>query len=434
AARPASRHSFGNCVDLPEPVAPQTMTAGWRVRAASISSRCAVIGSAGSYSSLIGSAGWPPRACACIRQILVQCHMTHRHREVPRRRSWRSFGQKPRFLPKAALGRAACPDPAHQLDDAAADLILLDRLEERAEVALAEAFVALALDDLEEDRADHVAGEDLQQQAIAALGVAVDHDPAAAQLLERLAMSRDARIDGFVVGIGRVLERQPAAAQHIDGAVDVIRGERDVLNALAVILPQILLDLALFVLRFVDGNADLPAGTGHRAGEQAGMLALDVEVTDLAEVEQLFVEALPLVHVAALHVVSEMIDARETGILPGRRRNRSEINIVDRALAVPVDQIHERAADALDAGNVELHGTCALRTGLGAELERAAIGVRRILDAKGHRARGRTVLARKLLRERFGLCVDDEVDCALPVQRHVFGAVLCLYREAHPLE
>jgi hypothetical protein len=29
-----------------------------------------------------------------------------RHRDVPRRRRWRSFGQKPRFLPKAALGGA----------------------------------------------------------------------------------------------------------------------------------------------------------------------------------------------------------------------------------------------------------------------------------------------------------------------------------------
>src|SRR6185312_14196227 len=301
AARPASRHSFGNCVDLPEPVAPQTMTAGWRVRAASISSRCAVIGSAGSYSSLIGSAGWPPRACACIRQILVQCHMTHRHREVPRRRRWRSFGQKPRFLPKAALGRAACPDPAHQLDDAAADLILLDRLEERAEVALAEAFVALALDDLEEDRTDHVAGEDLQQQTLPALGVAVDQDTPAAQLLERLTVSLDARVDAFVIGVRRILEREPAAAKHVDRAIDVFGGERDVLNALAVVLPQILLDLALVVLRLVDGNADLAARAGHGAREQARLPALDVEVADLAEVEQLFVEALPQVHVAALH-------------------------------------------------------------------------------------------------------------------------------------
>src|SRR4051812_17296069 len=37
---------------------------------------------------------------------------------------------------------------------AAADLVFLDRFEERLEVALAESVVALALDELEEDRPD----------------------------------------------------------------------------------------------------------------------------------------------------------------------------------------------------------------------------------------------------------------------------------------
>jgi hypothetical protein len=50
------------------------------------------------------------------------------------------------------------------------------RLEQRLEVALAEALVALALDDLEEDRADRVGGEDLQQLALLGLRVGVDQD------------------------------------------------------------------------------------------------------------------------------------------------------------------------------------------------------------------------------------------------------------------
>jgi hypothetical protein len=50
--RPASRQNFGNCVVLPDPVAPQTTTIGWRANASRISPRCAVIGNAGSYSSL----------------------------------------------------------------------------------------------------------------------------------------------------------------------------------------------------------------------------------------------------------------------------------------------------------------------------------------------------------------------------------------------
>jgi hypothetical protein len=49
---------------------------------------------------------------------------------------------------------------------AALHLVALDALEQRLEVAFAEAFVALALDDLEEDRAERVLGEDLQQLAL----------------------------------------------------------------------------------------------------------------------------------------------------------------------------------------------------------------------------------------------------------------------------
>src|ERR1700761_7671262 len=66
----------------------------------------------------------------------------------------------------------------------AANLVQLDRLEQRLEVAFAEALIALALNDLEEDRANLVFGEDLQQQIFRR---AVDQDLALAQLVERLA-------------------------------------------------------------------------------------------------------------------------------------------------------------------------------------------------------------------------------------------------------
>ena len=84
--------------------------------------------------------------------------------------------------------------------------------------------------------------------------------------------------------------------------------QRDVLDALAPVLAQVLLDLRLVVLRLVDRDADLAAGTGQRPREQPGLLAFDVEVADLAEVEQAFVEPAPLVHVAAMHVVREVVD------------------------------------------------------------------------------------------------------------------------------
>ena len=123
--------------------------------------------------------------------------------------------------------------------------------------------------------------------------IAVDENAAAAQLVDVLAVAGDARVDAFVIGVRRVLERDAAAAQHIDGAIDVVGGQRDVLDALAAIFAQVFLDLRLVVLRLVDRDADLAAGAGQRAREQPGLLALDVEVADLAEIEQLLVEARP---------------------------------------------------------------------------------------------------------------------------------------------
>ena len=87
------------------------------------------------------------------------------------------------------MPRVRIADPvwrAPTLDDAAADLIEFDRFEQRAEVAFPETLVALALNDLEEDRADDVLREDLQQHALTLLRVAIDEDAPARELFELL--------------------------------------------------------------------------------------------------------------------------------------------------------------------------------------------------------------------------------------------------------
>src|SRR2546423_9928178 len=89
-----------------------------------------------------------------------------------------------------------------RLQGAAADLVELHRLEQRAEIAFAEPFVAFALDDLEKNGADRRLGEDLQQQA-AARG-AVEEDVPRAQRLERLAVVRQALVDELVIRLRRV--------------------------------------------------------------------------------------------------------------------------------------------------------------------------------------------------------------------------------------
>src|SRR4029450_3343227 len=86
---------------------------------------------------------------------------------------------------------------------AAADLVELDALEQRAEVAFAEALVAAALDDLEEDRADHRLREDLQQEPAALGRRAGDQDTGGRQAGQALARAdRRLRED---------LQREPAA-------------------------------------------------------------------------------------------------------------------------------------------------------------------------------------------------------------------------------
>src|SRR5262245_26764609 len=281
-------------------------------------------------------------------------------------------------------------------DNAPAHLVELDRLEQRLEIAFAEALVALALDDLEKDRPDDILREDLQQQPFALRRVAVDEHAALLQLVEIFLVAGDARIDAFIVSIGRVLELHTLAAQHVDRAQDVRGAERDVLDALAVVLAQILFDLRLVVLRFVDRDADLAAGAGHGAAEQPGLLAFDVEVADLAEVEQLLVEAGPLVHVAARDVVSEMIDVREPrGTAARSAGHRHEVDVVNRALAVAVDQIDQAAADAFDRRNVQLHRPDARLHRLRAQLDTATQRERRILHAERHRARRRTMRTRE---------------------------------------
>src|SRR4030095_11644000 len=69
-----------------------------------------------------------------------------------------------------------------------------------------------------------------------------------------------------------------------------------------------------------------------------------------------------------------------------------------------------------------------------AVLHALAIGKRRVLDAKSDRANRRAVYARKGLRETPRLGVDNKIDAALPIQKHVLRAVLRDRRESHLAE
>src|SRR5438477_8738405 len=127
------------------------------------------------------------------------------------------------------------------LQHAAANLVQFDRFEQGTEVALAEALVAAALDDLEEDRADHRLGEDLQQQTAALGRRAIDQDAVGGKALDVLAMAWQARVELLIIGVRHGLERHAPRPQRLDRVIDVTGAQRDVLDALAVIGREIFL-------------------------------------------------------------------------------------------------------------------------------------------------------------------------------------------------
>src|SRR5580692_9158083 len=135
-----------------------------------------------------------------------------------------------------APSRLRAKRPSRRLEDAAGDLVLLDRLEQRLEVALAEAVVALALNELEEDRPDHGLGEHLQQDLGGAArnhALAVDQDAVALHALERLGVAGDARKARRVVGLGRAWhEGEAVEAERVGRVIERIGADRDVLDAL----------------------------------------------------------------------------------------------------------------------------------------------------------------------------------------------------------
>ncbi len=250
-------------------------------------------------------------------------------------------------------------------------------------------------------------------------------------------MAGDAAFELLIIGVGRILERDTALAHGLDGGEDVVRAERDVLDTLAAVVAQELLDLGMIVPALVQGNADLAAGTGHGLGDEARLgCLLDIEIADFAEVEDALVELGPPGHLAAMDVVRQVVEIGEAeardrgrGALDGR-----EVHIVDGLGPIAVDQIEVRAADPLDGRDVQLHRTHQAAHLFGAALERQAQGLAGVAHAKGHGV-GRGPVAATELRGLAGrLHVEDEVDVALGEAQHVLGAVPRYGGEAHQLE
>src|SRR5713226_2738254 len=139
----------------------------------------------------------------------------------------------------------ACGLPRKSGSEVAAQgLLALDCLEQRLEVPLSETACAVTLDHLEEERGPILRGlrEDLEQVAVF---VTVGEDAQPAEVVPVLADLADAVADVFVVRIGRREEDDPLILQRLDGADDVLRLQRNVLDPGAPEELEVLLDLAL---------------------------------------------------------------------------------------------------------------------------------------------------------------------------------------------
>ncbi len=115
--------------------------------------------------------------------------------------------------------------------------------------------------------------------------------------------------------------------------------------------------------------------------------------------------------------------------------NKLEIDVIDRRAAlVAVDQVQRSAADALDRGQTQLHRPGRDIDRLCSQFQRARIGTVSIFDAKRHAAGRRPMLLCKIISKAVRLAIEDEIDIALAIQRHVFRAVIGNLGEAHQLE
>jgi hypothetical protein len=148
-----------------------------------------------------------------------------------------------------------------------------------------------------------------------------------------------------------------------------------------------------------------------------------------------------VVHATAIHIVGEVIEIVQACWLGVRIAFTSpdEIHIPDRAcvhrmVGVAVHEIQQRAADAPDGRNVQFHRPHLADEGFCPKTDCTLVGGLRIDHAEGHGAGAGAVLAGELLREAVAFGIDDVVHVALPVERHILGAMFGHRRETHQAE
>ncbi len=196
------------------------------------------------------------------------------------------------------------------------------------------------------------------------------------------------------------------------------------LDTLAMIIADELLDLALVVLAFIERDADRLVRRNHRLAGKAGGLALDIEEFLFLEPEEGAVKFAPYPHLSAPDIMREMIEQVEADavfrrlLLPA-----GKLGPVGIGIAVCRHEIEIGAADPFDDRVV-------LRRRL------AAIGQRPfergcgIGDAEGHGAGRRAMHAAKFSHATGIVAVEHQIDAPLAVTGDVLARVAMAGDEA----
>jgi len=286
------------------------------------------------------------------------------------------------------------------------------------------------LNKFKKHRANERFGENLQQQPwLSIAGAAVEQNAATLQFRNGLTVTRQPFIQHLVVGIWRRRHKRHACClESIPDLKEVVAGKRDMLNPLAVVGHEKFFNLTCaFGRLFVQRNSNQAIGRRQRLGEKPRVLALDIEVSDFAEIKDALVKVCPVVHATAIDIVSQMIDHVEPAALgmPVNTVEIVEVDIVDRAaLLEPIDKIQRRAADTLDGRQPQFHRTGFYFDRLGAKFQRTRVGKLSIVHPESHTARRRPVLLRKVKSVAVAFVVDQKINLALTIKLHILAAVI----------
>ena len=191
------------------------------------------------------------------------------------------------------------------------------------------------------------------------------------------------------------------------------------LNAFAVELHQKLFDLPCTFRRlFVQRDANHAVRGGHGLGRQTGVLALDVEVANFAEVEQLLIEICPIRHAPAVDVVGQVVDDFQARAhrMAIDTFYKHKVDVINRAaFTVAINQVQWCATNALDSRQIQFHRASRNFNRLRAQLQRPSISLLCIAHPKSHAAHRRAMFGGKVRSDTVRFIIENQIDLALTV-------------------